>query len=212
MMRKELPYFEIGSSYGGCQDWFTDYWMKIGGCAAATACDSSICLARNLGYPVLYPYDPDEIRKEDYIRFSEVMKPYLKPRAGGVDRLELYITGFDRYMRDRGVFDIRMETLDGSRSVDEAKKLLTVQVDAGLPVPCLILNHVKPAIKEYEWHWFLLNGYDSTGDRLMVKAVTYGEYEWLDMDELWDTGYQRRGGLILYRLPDKKKIHSEDEK
>lgn len=201
-MRKELPYFEIGSSYGGCQDWFTDYWMKIGGCAAATACDSSICLARNLGYPALYPYDAGKITKEDYIRFAERMKPYLRPRAGGVDRLDLYITGFGSYLSDCGICDVRMEALEGSQPVAVAKESLTVQIDAGLPVPCLILNHVRPAIKEYEWHWFLLNGYERTGGRLMVKAVTYGEYEWLDMDELWDTGYQRRGGLILYRLAE----------
>ncbi len=202
MVRRELPYFEIGTSYGGCQDWFTDYWMKIGGCAAATACDSSICLARNLGYPALYPYDAGEITKEDYIRFAERMKPYLRPRAGGVDRLDLYITGFGSYLSNCGECDVRMEALEGSQPVAVAKESLTAQIDMGLPVPCLILNHVRPAIKEYEWHWFLLNGYERTGDRLMVKAVTYGEYEWLDMDELWDTGYQRRGGLILYRLAE----------
>ena len=32
----------------------------------------------------------------------------------------------------------------------------------------------------------------------MVKAVTYGNYEWLDLKELWDTGYEKKGGLILF--------------
>lgn len=41
-MSKELKYFKIGSAYGGCQDWFSDYMMRIGGCGALTACDSSI--------------------------------------------------------------------------------------------------------------------------------------------------------------------------
>jgi len=31
-MKKELPYFQIGASYGGNQDWFSDYWMREGGC------------------------------------------------------------------------------------------------------------------------------------------------------------------------------------
>ena len=33
----------------------------------------------------------------------------------------------------------------------------------------------------------------------MVKAVTYGGYEWLDFAKLWNTGYKRKGGLILFK-------------
>ena len=43
-MQKELDYFTIEHSYGGNQDWFWDPMMKIGGCAALTACDSCIYL------------------------------------------------------------------------------------------------------------------------------------------------------------------------
>ena len=32
-----------------------------------------------------------------------------------------------------------------------------------------------------------------------MKAVTYGEWEWLDLGELWNTGEERKGGLVLYR-------------
>lgn len=38
-MRKELDHFCVGEYYGGDQEWFSDSWMKIGGCAAVTACD-----------------------------------------------------------------------------------------------------------------------------------------------------------------------------
>ena len=31
----------------------------------------------------------------------------------------------------------------------------------------------------------------------MVKTVTYGEYLWLDLDRLWNTGFSEKGGLIL---------------
>ena len=34
----------------------------------------------------------------------------------------------------------------------------------------------------------------------MAKAVTYGEWQWLDMDELWETGFEKKGGLILYDM------------
>ena len=45
-MKKQLDYFEIEGEFGGNQDWFTNVVMHIGGCAAATACDSCIYFAR----------------------------------------------------------------------------------------------------------------------------------------------------------------------
>ena len=53
------------------------------------------------------------------------------------------------------------------------------------------------------WHWFLLIGYSDEESeetpRRHVKAVTYGEWAWVDFDRLWDTGYEQKGGLVLYR-------------
>ena len=34
----------------------------------------------------------------------------------------------------------------------------------------------------------------------MVKAVSYGEWVWLDFKALWDTGYDEKGGLIIFRI------------
>ena len=36
---------------------------------------------------------------------------------------------------------------------------------------------------------------------MKVKAVTYGEYRWIDFERLWDTGFAKRGGLILFDAP-----------
>ena len=36
-MRQELQHFHIGDSYGGNQDWFPTFMMRIGGCGAETA-------------------------------------------------------------------------------------------------------------------------------------------------------------------------------
>ncbi len=54
-------------------------------------------------------------------------------------------------------------------------------------------------MKEYIWHWFLINGYEERKETLMVKAVTYSGYEWLDLRVLWDSGWKNRGGFVLYR-------------
>ena len=34
----------------------------------------------------------------------------------------------------------------------------------------------------------------------MVKIVTYSGYRWFDFRRLWDTGYDHKGGLILFDL------------
>ena len=48
-MKRELNHHYIGESYGGNQDWFRTFWMRIGGCGAETACESSLYFARELG-------------------------------------------------------------------------------------------------------------------------------------------------------------------
>lgn len=196
-MKKELDYFRIEGAYGGYQEWFPDFMMRIGGCAAVTACDSCIYFDLYKGTK-LYPYELEQLTKKAFIRFGMVMKPYLRPRWSGIDRLEIYIDGVRNYLSDCGCDIIDMEPFYGNRDVAEAKQALKEQIDRGFPVPCLLLNHRNRALKDYEWHWFLLTGYEIFEDTCMVKAVTYGNWRWLDFDALWDTGCRRRGGLILY--------------
>lgn len=205
-MKKELDYFRIGNTYGGNQDWFPDFMMKIGGCAALTACDSCIYFDFYKGTK-LYPYDLMQLTKRDYIRFGMRMKPYLRPRWSGIDTLDIYIDGFGKYLSDCGCKMPDMAPFYGNRRVREAEGVLKRQIDQGLPVPCLVLNHKSRTLKDYVWHWFLLTGYEIFEENYMVKAVTYGSWQWLNFKELWNTGYQNRGGLILYTsVKDKGQI------
>jgi len=198
--RKELNYFKIEGADGGSQDWFRDPMMNLGGCAAATACDSSLFLAFHYGMTGLYPFDPDHLTKEDYIRFASIMKPYLKPRWGGIDMTETYIEGFGKYLRNLGEKRLRMEGFDGNRPVSHAERAIRKQIDKGLVVPCLILRHKNPKYEDYVWHWFLLTGYDDSDGDFLVRTATYGAFRWESLAGLWNTGCPRKGGLVLYRL------------
>ena len=196
-MRRELPYFKIEDGFGGNQDWFSDPMMKLGGCAAATACDLSVYMALYMGKSDLYPYDENNLTRKDYVEFSKKMKPYLHPRMSGINRLDIYTEGFGRYLRDAGEEGILMEEFSGERPVSEAKEKVKAQIEDGMPVPSLLLKHRDPALKDFVWHWFLLTGYEEFEQVFMVKTVTYGEYLWLDLDRLWNTGFSEKGGLIL---------------
>lgn len=197
-MKKELDYFRIGRCYGGNQDWFWDLMMRMGGCGALAACESCIFLQRSKGREGLYPFDALNLTKKDYVKFGMQMKPYLMPRNTGINTLDIYIDGFSDYLLDCGR-ELRMEPFSGAESAGKAKKVLQEQIDHGFLVPCLLLHHKDRGLKDYDWHWFLLTGYETFEDICMVKAVTYGKYEWIDFDRLWDTGYEEKGGLILYR-------------
>jgi hypothetical protein len=212
-MKKELDHFYIGNSYGGNQDWFDSFLMRVGGCGAETACDISICLARQYGLTGLYPFDAGRLTRRDYVRFGNIMKPYLRPRMRGINRISIFIDGYSKYLTDRGEDRVALDGLQGTASYEEAAAAIRGSIDSGVPVACLILNHRNRRFSDYVWHWFILNGYDERRyapdsssaaagieDTLFVKAVTYSEYEWLDLRGLWDTGCDEKGGLVLPRL------------
>lgn len=198
-MKKELEFFKVEGEHGGNQERFPDLMMKLGGCAAVTACDC--CIYFDLYKDTkLYPYALDNIMRKDYFHFGMTMKKYLHPRWTGIDRLEIYIDGFGKFLSDHGGNSIKMKPLPGETKVNEAKKALVEQIDNEYPIPCLMLNHKNKAFKDFEWHWFLLTGYEVFEDKFTVKAVSYGEEYLFDFDELWDTGHSRKGGLILFEI------------
>lgn len=196
--KKELPYFEIGNSYGGNQRWMRDWWMHIGGCAALTTCDFLIYCALHKGRPELYPYDAKTLNKKDYRKFAMSVKLYLQPRKSGIKDLETYLGGVRTYLEDTEAAFIAVEGFDGHRPFEEARDSIRERIDAGLPVAYLMLKHQDSSFSFFEWHWFLVNGYEEREDGFYIKAATYGKAHWLCLDALWDTGYDEKGGLILY--------------
>lgn len=196
-MKRELPYFEIEKAYGGNQDWFKDPMMKLGGCAAATVCDTSIYLALYDKKEHLYPFDVRHISKEDYIEFSRKMKPYLSPRMRGIDKLDIYIEGIENYLNDTKEVNFQVSGFSGEEKYEDAKAEVKKQIDHEIPIPFLLLKHKSKSLDFFTWHWFLLVGYEEHEEELMVKVATYGAYHWLSFSELWNTGYREKGGMIL---------------
>lgn len=199
-MKKMLDYFSIDGAVGGSQEWFRNVVMYIGGCAAATACDCCIYLALRHGMTNLYPYDVHGLTRQDYIDFSMQMKPYLRPRVNGVNKLCLFTEGFGNYLSSVGEQRLQMEEFPGTRSAKEAEAFVRKQINSGYPVPCLLLKHRNAKYKDFVWHWFLFYGYEERRDGMWVTAATYGESAAFLLRELWDTGYEEKGGLIGLHL------------
>ena len=125
------------------------------------------------------------------------------PRETGIKDLETFIGGAEDYLRSSGIEGIRLEGFSGDEPYEAAEQLLKNQIDAGMPVPMLMLNHRNKEFGFCEWHWFLLVGYEDrqvAGAKVCyAKAATYGKAHWLRFDHFWDTGEEERGGLIIVR-------------
>ena len=199
-MKRELDHYYIRESYGGNQDWFTDLWMNRGGCGAVTACESCIILARNHGLRDLYPFDAENVTREDFVAFTMQMKPYLRPRPRGINRTSLFMDGFREYLATRPDTGLTMTSVEGDAPAETAVDTIRRQLDRGLPVPYLMLLHHDKALEDFHWHWFVLNGYEESDGRFLVKAVTYGAWEWLDLRYLWDTRHEEKGGFVVFSL------------
>ena len=194
--RKILGYFTIEDAPGGNQDWLPEWDMNMGGCAAVTACDTCIFLSRRDEYRKLYPFNPERLSRMDFVRFAAIMKPYLSPRYHGIDFLETYICGFYDYMDRVKNYGLILEGLSGNVRYKDFEVAITGQIDRNIPVPFLLLNHKNPKLDDFEWHWFNLAGYDETETGVNVLTVTYGEYQWFSLKDMYETGYDRKGGII----------------
>lgn len=94
-----------------------------------------------------------------------------------------------------------MEGLKGSRSYEEAAEKIRRQINAGLPVPYLMLRHKNvDKYKDFIWHWFLVVGYEDGPQEMYITVATYGQAVRMSLKELWDTGYEEKGGIILYSI------------
>lgn len=201
-MKKELTYFNIEGCYGGNQNWFYDPMMKLGGCAAVVTCDLCIYLNLFKGIQNLYPLDINSLKKEHYIKFSKIIKPYLHPRLKGINTLNLYIDGFKSYLDDINNTEIKIKPFRGENSVYDAEKIVVEQIEKEIPIPFLLLKHKNIELNELVWHWFLIVGYEKTDDDLLIKIATYGKYNWISFKNIWDTGYEQKGGMIIINLEE----------
>ena len=197
-IKKELPYFNIGKSYGGNQRWMIDPWMHLGGCAALTTCDLLIYLALHKGKKELYPKNPDSITRRDYVKFGMSIKPYLQPRESGIKDLDTYIASVKQYFEDVEADYINVIGLEGTEPYEKARQTIMASIDRKIPVAYLMLKHEDKSFDFFEWHWFIVNGYEKKEDDIYIKVATYGKAHWLNLSKLWDTGQDEKGGIVTF--------------
>ena len=199
-MKNELQLFKVDNMYGFNQELFKDMWMNKGGCGAVVACDCCIYFKKYFGISSLYPGDTDNITKDEYERFAMTMKPFLSPRFTGINKLEIFVDGFNDYLKSVNETRIKMSFLYSdcpySEFLSEVKRL----IDSKMPVPMLVLRHKNRELSDFVWHWFWIAGYTEFDDVCMVKVISYGTYYTFSLYDIWDSGYREKGGIIRFLL------------
>ena len=201
-MKKELAHFKIDTAYGGSQAWFRDPIMKVGGCAAASACDLCLSLALYHGMDRLYPFDKNHLTKEDYIQFAMKMKAFLHPRIGGITKLDIFVKGFEKYLLSVGEDATKVSSVEVDKNTRQVTDFILGQMDQGIPIPFLLLRHKNFNFRYHTWHWFLLVGYEKVEEEIYIKTATYGNYHWFSLNELLNTGFRQKCGGILVNLQE----------
>jgi hypothetical protein len=117
----------------------------------------------------------------------------------GINTLELFIDGFTKYLSEYGDGSVQLDTFSIENTLDRAKEVIRQQIDQQLPIPYLLLRHKSYSMKNLVWHWFLVIGYEEFEDEFQIKIATYGNYSWLSLKELWNTGHSEKGGMVLIK-------------
>ena len=113
-----------------------------------------------------------------------------------MNKLYMFTEGFGKYLADAGERGLSLEELPGTESCGAAEAFIRRYIDSGYPVPYLMLRHRKAYYKDFVWHWFLCYGYEEREEGLWITVATYGESYTFLLKDLWDTGYEEKGGLI----------------
>lgn len=200
-----VPYFKIGNTPGGNQDWFVDWWMHIGGCGALAACDLCLCLAKNYGFQDLIPFSTEHLTQSMYLDLGMKMKPYIRPRMGGVSKLSFFTKGLEKYMKDRG-YQVKFDLCPGENDVEEAMDFIKNHLKENMPVACLLLRHRNVKFKDIIWHWFMITGYEIREDDMILTYHTYGHIHKISLKEMWNTGFRKKGGFVAISPKNLEKI------
>lgn len=200
MAERELRFPLIdGVHYGGDQNWYRHWLMRMGGCSTTAACEACICLARERSdMRSLYPGDPTCVSKDDFIRFADLVFPHVHPDVGGLTDIGRFAAMLKGYAACCGA-DVEVDTLSGDAPLAEAEQFIRAAIDDGRPVSYLMLRHQDRRFDDFEWHWFSVTGYEETAAGMLLTAGTYGRRHRLELAPAWNTGFVWKGGLAAAR-------------
>ncbi|NLI22526.1 MAG: hypothetical protein GX418_13395 [Clostridiales bacterium] len=192
------------ASYGGDQAWYAEEWNRMSGCGPTCAANVTAYLARTRpGLRTLYP--GDAMTKRLFAQHMEEMFRFVTPGAMGLNRLDMFIEGMERFAASRGVRLIAhvFEVSGNMRRDRPPADALTAFVREGLEADCPLafLNLTNGRVKNLQsWHWITVTAAEAGEGTLVATASDEGKDIRLDL-RLWYLSTRMHGGLIYYTEP-----------
>ena len=175
--------------YGGNQDWYNSYYKRLAGCAPVTA--------SNITMYELRKNSNKEYLKHEFIELMNDLWNYITPGIMGVDKVEKYMQGYDKYIKTNNIGLTSSKIFyTKSKNKEELKKYLTEALEQNHPVAFLNLNNGKEENLE-SWHWTTIVGLETKNGNSKVLISDEGYLKEIDLT-LWFETKAREGSFIYY--------------
>lgn len=190
--------------YGGNQEWFTKEFQRLAGCGSVTGSNlAAIYAASDEAMKALYEPKSDACCQEEYLKLMETMYTYMKPGFMGYPLIGRFAKDFCRYAQDRGIF-LKAEKLFLPKKKEQSLNFILGGLKAGDPIAFLILRHPAGQLREDNWHWVTITGYDEEVHELIWSNC--GQREAIGWDMLFDSDIKYYVGMVrFHRYLEKKK-------
>lgn len=203
-MRKELCCPQIIKDgkiigYGGNQEWFPGDFQRLAGCGSVTGSNIAAIYAMSKEeYRVLYELQDhmDEREQTQYLKLMQTMYTYMKPGFMGYPLIGRFAKDFKRYASNRGI-TLKSEQLFLPKSKQQALDFILPSIRNGDPVAFLILRHPAYELREDNWHWVTITGFDEEEEKLIWSNC--GEREEIDWNMLFDAHKKYYVGIVKFK-------------
>ncbi len=174
--------------YGGNQDWYNSYIKRLAGCGPTTASTITMYELNKLNY--------HEYTKKEFISLMKDLWKYITPGMMGVDTVNKYKDGYDKYLKtsNLNISKSKILILD-TASIDEIEKYLQEAIKTDHPVAFLNLNNGSE--KQIDsWHWTTIVSLENINNNLYVEICDEGLLKKVNLSNWLNTS--SRGSFIYY--------------
>ena len=174
--------------YSGDQDWYNSYIKRLAGCGPTTASTITMYELNKLNY--------HEYTKKEFISLMKDLWKYITPGMMGVDTVDKYKDGYDKYLKtsNLNISKSKILILD-TASIDEIENYLQEAIKADHPVAFLNLNNGSE--KQIDsWHWTTIVSLENINNNLYVEICDEGLLKKVNLSNWLNTS--SRGSFIYY--------------
>lgn len=157
--------------YGGNQDWFPGKWQRKAGCGSTSGANIAAYYAANCNDMVnIYTGDITHFDQNEYIKEMEEMYKYMTPGPFGYPYVSKFAEQFVLFCKERGI-SLTSHIYEKFKSTEGAYEFVKENIQKEIPIALLILFHRAPELKEDNWHWITITGYEEDENGLETSSI-----------------------------------------